>query len=971
MSIHSKLFLLNALILTVALSFGGWTFLNSINAVFENKTHHDTSHDAKMIQTYVASKTQELERKAALISEDESIRASLNLITNYQDPKAYAPLVFDLEKEEVLRQLERWTQPQRNLSVRLFDGLGRLVLQKDYQANSLPSGYISYTEAGEAFLVSGEEKTFHALTQEPTVAQQATTRVSETFYTLLHAEKIYSGPIHVGYVEVGYWIGMADLEVLNRQLIHTAGLYSPQSDFSLFSNIANTKTTVTLYENIVHEAKHPLLAKHYVDKSFIVAQQKKVFAWLLLAGLFTTLVVYSALSYFIKRIVLSPLNRLKGAMESIRTDQYVKGALSVADDEFGKILHYFDEVFEKLSQSYAFLDSYKKVVDEAVIVTQTNLDGNITFVNDLFLEKTGFAKEEVLGKPHNIIRHPDVPCETFRELWQTIQQGNIWKGEICNKAKNGKTFWVDMVVSPIIDSEGNATGYMSIKKDITLLKTIQTKLEEAREVAEKASQAKSDFVANMSHELRTPMNAIIGLSELLKDTHTTHEQEKMLSKILGASKLLLSIINDILDFSKIEAGRLELETVAVPIETLFEQMRAMFEEKAETKNIRFEMKADAEVPAVIVVDSYRLQQVLANLLGNALKFTEEGSVQLHVKLQKKRDNTHAFVCFYIEDTGIGIEKEKADKLFKPFSQADTSTTRKYGGSGLGLVITQKILEAMGSQVKFESEEGIGTRCEFCLEVGVESWKKPSQETKKEKHLSDDLTGVRVLLVEDNEINQEVAAGMLGKFGAQVTLAANGKEAMERLAEANAYDVVLMDIQMPIMGGFEATRQIRKQYKELPIIALSAAAMVEDKDKALEAGMNDHLGKPVDVQLLHEKVAYWAKISKEKEKAILDISFLKEVVGEDEMLKSRLLGRLKNQLLETFSALPGLIKAKDSLAKEHIHTLKGVSGSVGAWALYEISHEIDEAYKQGKSISAVQVAKLKHTIEMLQEELSRL
>jgi CheY-like chemotaxis protein len=278
---------------------------------------------------------------------------------------------------------------------------------------------------------------------------------------------------------------------------------------------------------------------------------------------------------------------------------------------------------------------------------------------------------------------------------------------------------------------------------------------------------------------------------------------------------------------------------------------------------------------------------------------------------------------------------------------------------------------MGSQVKFESEEGIGTRCEFCLEVGVESWKKPSQETKKEKHLSDDLTGVRVLLVEDNEINQEVAAGMLGKFGAQVTLAANGKEAMERLAEANAYDVVLMDIQMPIMGGFEATRQIRKQYKELPIIALSAAAMVEDKDKALEAGMNDHLGKPVDVQLLHEKVAYWAKISKEKEKAILDISFLKEVVGEDEMLKSRLLGRLKNQLLETFSALPGLIKAKDSLAKEHIHTLKGVSGSVGAWALYEISHEIDEAYKQGKSISAVQVAKLKHTIEMLQEELSRL
>ncbi|CAK0748949.1 two-component system, sensor histidine kinase and response regulator [Gammaproteobacteria bacterium] len=483
------------------------------------------------------------------------------------------------------------------------------------------------------------------------------------------------------------------------------------------------------------------------------------------------------------------------------------------------------------------------------------------------------------------------------------------------------------------------------------------------EAAEQASRAKSAFVANMSHEIRTPMNAVMGLLYLIEKTELSSIQRDYLGKARQSAQSLLGIINDILDFSKIEAGRLELECVPFRLGELLETLATIATTNAQDKNLKVSFHVAADIPPVLIGDALRLQQVLLNLLGNAIKFTQQGEVTLTVEYPTAVNAGEIYLSFSVRDTGIGIDPISQQSIFDPFSQADSSTTRRFGGTGLGLAICRRLVNLMGEEITVTSKLGQGSTFTFKarFEQGPEIIPAPASRSSLPPEVS--LAGLSLLLVEDNVINQMVVQSILAGAGATVTIAGNGREALDRLRVASThFDAVLMDVQMPEMDGYEATRAIRNQLGlvNLPIIAMTANALPADRERAKEAGMNAHIAKPIDVAQLFAVLSDLATDGSRRMPTIAatepSIPAFPVIAGIDTPLIAerlngdvRLFAILIERLVTEFGAAAHQTRAdldngRRDAALHRLHTLRGVASNLAVHRVTELAGALETAIK---------------------------
>jgi len=788
-----------------------------------------------------------------------------------------------------------------------------------------------------------------------------------------------------------------------------------------------------------------------------------------------------------------------------------------------------NESSNRVSDVLIPLKNQKFAMNAHSLLSMTDEHGNIIYVNDKFSKITGYTREELIGKKHNVHNSKNQPTSYWKDMYNIVLSGRAWHDEVRNKAKDGHFYWIDTTIVPNYDKNKKINGFTSISTDITQQKQNIENLAIAKEQAEVANDSKADFLANMSHEIRTPMNGVIGMTNLLIDSELSQEQNKLANTVKSSAVGLLSIINDILDFSKVEAGKLELELIPFNLGQMVGDTGASISFQAHLKGLQFICPATPIIQQWVTADPGRIRQILTNLIGNAIKFTNQGEVAVYVHLIEETAEKKHF-RFEIKDTGIGISESQQAQLFDKFSQADSSTTRKYGGTGLGLSISKKLVELMDGEIGIDSEIGRGSTFWFTLPLlnaqTIDNTPAYSADLKKEKILIVDdnetnlelmhqlhkiwgiphklvnsakaalaelaqasqdnipytmaildmhmpetdglelcqqiqhipqirqtklimassqaqrgdalkmkeagfkgyitkpiqqselldvllmVSGIEIstpefvtrhstkehvqfkahiLVVEDNATNQLVIEGLLRALGITVDLAGNGKEAIAALQSVSKHDLVFMDCQMPVLDGYQATRQIRSKESEvtnseIPIIAMTANAMAGDRQKCLDVGMNDYLSKPIEAEKVINMLKKWlpnesteitqpvtednstlATVNKtENEHIVFDYDDMSKRLMNDQDLMKSIAEMFYQDLVIEIEELKVSIKNNDiKQAAAIMHIIKGSASNVGGKALTALAFDMEMASKSGNLLE------IKENIEQLEYEFNRL
>jgi PAS domain S-box-containing protein len=683
-------------------------------------------------------------------------------------------------------------------------------------------------------------------------------------------------------------------------------------------------------------------------------------------------------------------------------------AIDPAHPQEGSIWVYADisERHEAEQQAHKLLQAVEQSPVSIVITTR---EGLIEYVNPRFSKVTGYSAREVLGQNPRILQSGETPPETYRELWQTLLAGGEWRGVLRNRRKNGELFWEEASMSPILDDTGQTTHFIAVKEDITERWHINEELQQHRahleelvaqrtadlsaalEAAKAADQAKDVFLAHVSHELRTPLNAVIGLSDLARRLSTDPRQQDYLDKATGAGRTLAGIINDLLDLSKISASRMELETTTFSLRRLIQRSKSVMAHRADEKGLILMERIGDEVPDVLMGDPLRIEQILLNLLSNAIKFTPAGRVELRIGLDACVENR---ICLGIdvEDTGIGLTEDSITRLFQPFAQADASMSRRFGGTGLGLALCKRLAELMDGDIGVTSREGVGTtfHVSLWLSLGDAADLPEAARTASKDALPASYGDAHVLVVDDQPLNREVVAALLAEVGVVAEMARNGQEALDilRAAGPQAFDLVLMDIQMPIMDGLAATREIRdwEGYADLPIIAMTAHTMQHEREISSAAGMNDHIGKPFDTIAFFQLLAHWIPATKHRRPTGLpDAESTVPAIGLSSLRSidvqaglARFVGnekRYRHWLTEFLAEAPGyaaqirqtLAAGNPEAARQQAHAIKGRVGMLGMTGLHPLAAELEAALMHGAPTDGL-LDRIQATVEQLCAEI---
>jgi len=656
----------------------------------------------------------------------------------------------------------------------------------------------------------------------------------------------------------------------------------------------------------------------------------------------------------------------------------------------GHLWEYTDITKQHLSQELIRKseEKYRGIMNNMELgLMEVDLNQTIIRAYDRFCKMVGYTEEELIGKNAQQLFIDEEFNKTLEDEHKERGKGRASSYELRLNKKDGSKIWTIISGAPILDENGELVGSMGIHYDITDRKQLEQELELAKQIAEDASQAEKQFLANMSHEIRTPLNAIIGMTHLLYDTRPNKQQYEYLDILKTSADFLLSLISDLLDMAKIEAGRIEVQNHPFDLVGLLRTNQKVFQIKLAGRPVELNLMIDARISGTYLGDDLILNQTLLNIIGNSEKFTEKGSIDVTVKLKKEIDGV-SWIEFNVTDTGIGIPQEKLELIFQKFKQI-TTQGNKHKGTGLGLAITKQLVELQGGTIFVKSEEGEGTTFTFLLpfrKSEIEALPNP----KEIEFASSIVEGCKILVAEDNLMNQKYISSLLTKWNIDFTLVMDGKKAVEQ-AQKNSYDIILMDIQMPNMDGFEATITIRNTKnlnQNTPIVALTASAMLDQKSKALASGMNDFITKPFAPNNLLSVIHQYVEHTKIRVEQIqipeshspfhLDQTRLKEFYGDDKAHAADMIQTFLNEILPDFLVMDDLIVRQDLDAlSKYAHKLKPTLGMVGLQEMEMLLNKVNIYAKEKADISVLKEIwhdfrqKIEQSIPLLEAELLKL